>query len=209
MRLRPEARWLAGGVAVLVAITALAPVFASWAAPAYGAGARLLATGEPWQIGAVEVATVPGRPDRVLCLTARVQRSDDQPEPSAQVTGRVALGAVAEVPAVYWALLIAWPAQRRRVRVLRLLCGVPVYLALELATTVLGLVHALPEASAILAGNPDPLTGWERWTRFLEAGGRFALILAAALATLALAERWFAARPATAAPGAGAPGDLS
>ena len=43
-----------------------------------------------------------------------------------------------------------------------------------------------PEASAMLAGEIDPLTAWEQWSRFLESGGRFALELCAALLAVAL-----------------------
>jgi hypothetical protein len=73
---------------------------------------------------------------------------------------------------------------RRRLACLAL--GIPVFLALEASTTGCQLVHSMAQASAMLAGEPDPLTAWERWSRFLEAGGRFALEVCSALSLIAL-----------------------
>jgi hypothetical protein len=43
-------------------------------------------------------------------------------------------------------------------------------------------------STAILGGDNDPLTTWERWSQFLESGGRFAVAIAAALFTIAIAQ---------------------
>jgi hypothetical protein len=69
-----------------------------------------------------------------------------------------------------------------------------VFLALEAATTGCQLLHSMAEASAILAGE-DPVTFWERWSRFLEAGGRFVLEVATALVTVAAVPPLVSARP--------------
>jgi hypothetical protein len=84
---------------------------------------------------------------------------------------------------------------------IRLGAGIPVFLVLEAATTGCQLVHSMAQASAILAGQPDPLTVWERWSRFLEAGGRFALEVGAALITVTAVRMPPACRARRATPG--------
>ena len=91
------------------------------------------------------------------------------------------MGEVIETPLVFWTLVLLWPARTARQRVWRVAAGLPLFLALEAVTTGCQLVHPLAEASALLAGEQDPITVWEYWSRFLEAGGRFGLEVAAAL----------------------------
>jgi hypothetical protein len=67
--------------------------------------------------------------------------------------------------------------------------GIPVFLGLEGITTGIQLMHSLAEVSAILAGETNPLTLWERWSRFLEASGRFVIEVCAALLTIAIVQR--------------------
>jgi hypothetical protein len=118
-------------------------------------------------------------------------------QPAATLIGRVQAGAAIEGPLIFWTLLLAWPAQARR-RSALLLIGVPVFLGLEAATTVCQLLNGFAEASAIIAGSGS-MTGWERWSRFIESGGRDVLAVCAALLTVASARRLVpnvAARPA-------------
>ena len=91
-----------------------------------------------------------------------------------------------EGPLIYWSLLLAWPAPWR-LRAARLLLGIPLFLGLEAATTVCQLLNGFAETSAILAGAGDPVTAWERWSRFIESGGRDVLAVCAALLTIAVA----------------------
>lgn len=53
-------------------------------------------------------------------------------------------------------------------------------------TLLLRVMLPLAQASALLAGDADPVTAWDRWSRFLEFGGQFVLACGAAiiLATL-------------------------
>jgi hypothetical protein len=60
------------------------------------------------------------------------------------------------------------------------------------------LLNGFAEASAIISGSGS-MTGWERWSRFVESGGRDVLAVCAALLTVASARRLVptvAARPA-------------
>ena len=96
------------------------------------------------------------------------------------------MGEAVETPIVFWTLVLLWPARTAREYLVRLAVGIPVFLGIEAATTACQLVNPLAEASALLAGEQSPLTLWERWSRFLEAGGRFALEVAAAILPIAL-----------------------
>jgi hypothetical protein len=119
-------------------------------------------------------------------------------QPAATLIGRVHAGAAIEGPLIFWTLLLAWPASARR-RGALLLIGVPVFLGLEAATTVCQLLNGFAEASAIIAGS-GAITGWERWSRFLESGGRDVLAVFAALLTVASARRLVPAVAARSAP---------
>jgi hypothetical protein len=147
----------------------------------------------------------------VLRLIGEVRRRRRDPKPAALVVSRVEVCEAIETPIVFWTLLFAWPAANARERWLRLAVGAVVFLGLEAATTAVQLMHPLGETSALLARGSlsapedDPLTLWERWSRFLEAGGNFAVAAAGALATLAAGNALgrSAARQLTSGSGAG------
>jgi pimeloyl-ACP methyl ester carboxylesterase len=80
-------------------------------------------------------------------------------------------------------------AHRRAERLTRIAVGLPIFLGLEVFTTTVQLLHNLPEASALLAGEKNPLTLWERWSRFLEAGGLFVTEACAVVLTKVIAQR--------------------
>jgi hypothetical protein len=169
----PELRCgLAAAAALVIGVAGAAP-YARLAAPYYAAVDRLIAASHPWEVARVEVR--PGKSDLTaeLQLQGYVRRDKDAAERAARVVGRVQVGEVVETPIVFWTLLLMWPASSLRQRLIRFLVGVPVFLGLEAATTATQLVLPMAQASAILAGDKDPLTGWDHWSRFLEAGGQF------------------------------------
>jgi hypothetical protein len=137
----------------------------------------------------VEVVRDASSHSAILRLIGEVRRHREDARPLALVTGSVQVGEIIETPVIFWTLLVMWPATTRGSLLrplLMLVLGIPVFLALEAVTTPIQLVYSMARAAAILAG-ADPLTLWERWSRFLEAGGRFALETVAAFVTIALA----------------------
>jgi hypothetical protein len=90
---------------------------------------------------------------------------------------------------VFWMLVLLWPATSMRQRLTRIAIGVPLFLTLEAITTAVQFIHVLPEVSGRLAGETDPLTLLERWSRILEAGGRYVVEVFFVLMTIAAANR--------------------
>jgi hypothetical protein len=183
---RLEWRIGVAAVAALLAGALFARPYARLAAPYYAAVDRWIAASHPWQVDEVLVTDLQDH-GAVLRLTGEVRRRRSDTRPAAKVVGRVSVGEAIETPIVFWTLLAIWPAAASRERWVRLACGIPIFLALEAATTGVQLVHSMAEVSAMLGGEVDPVTAWEVWSRFLEAGGQFALVAAAAAATVALA----------------------
>jgi hypothetical protein len=179
---------MAGVVALTIGVAG-AENYARLAAPYYAAVATLIAQMHPWKIVAVVVTEEGSGHGAILQLTGEVRRHRDDPSPAARVVSHVQVGEAVETPIVFWTLLLVWPATSVRRRLTFVALGFPVFLGLEAVTTACQLVHSLAEASAILGGDPDPLTVWERWSRFLEAGGGFAVAVLAAVFTVAIAAR--------------------
>jgi hypothetical protein len=186
--MRLERRWLVAATAALLIGALGAETYAQWAAPYYWAAATWIARGRPWTISRVDVAPDAARPGVFVRLHGEVRAAANALRPAATLTGRVQAGAAIEAPLIFWTLLLAWPAQARRRRAW-LLMGIPVFLTLEAATTVCQLLTGFAEVSAVIAGESDSITRWERWSRFLEFGGRDVLAVCAALLTLACACR--------------------
>jgi hypothetical protein len=179
-RLRTKIRWgLVAAAALAIGVTCAEP-YARLMAPYYAAIARWIAVGHPWTV--VSVGVVPGSksPSAELRLVGEVRRAPGDARPAARVATYVQVGEAVETPIVFWALLLAWPAPMRR-RVVSIAIGLPLFLGLEAITTAVQLVHSMAQASAMLAGEQNPITLWERWSRFLEAGGQFALAVAFAV----------------------------
>jgi hypothetical protein len=170
--------------------------YAGLAAPYYAGCARLAALGRPWQIVSVGVEPSQVGPGAALKLIGDVRRHSSDLRPAARVVSRVQVGAVAETPAVFWTMLLLWPAASLRQRLARFALGMPMFLGLEATTTAVQLIHSLPEASALLADANGPVTWWERWSRFLEAGGRFVVEVGWVLLTIVLAQKIHRARAA-------------
>jgi hypothetical protein len=195
--MRRELWWGVIAMAVLAVASTCAPNYARFAIPYYAAGARLIAIGHPWRIAGVGVGPSNVGTGSVLMLIGDVRRRSDDANPAGRVIARVQVGEVVETPAVFWTMLLLWPAVSIRQRLMRIAIGLPIFLGLEAVTTLAQLVHNLPEVSALLAGEQDPITWLERWSRFLEAGGRFVVEICAVLLTVAVGRRlpWERAAP--------------
>jgi hypothetical protein len=184
--MRREIRMAVAALAAAAVGAAFAGPYARLVAPYYAGVARLIALGHPWQIVRVDLDAGAVQPGRALTLVGEVRRSAHDPVPAARVVTRLAVGEAVEGAVVFWTVLLLWPATSWRQRLFYCAAGIPAFAAIEALTTAVQLLHALAEASEILAGNDDPLTLWERWSRFLESGGRFATELVGALLTIAL-----------------------
>ena len=187
--MRPEIRWaLASAAALAVGVIGAVP-YARLAAPYYAFVDSLLAAHHPWEISRVDVKPGKSSLGAELQLEGYVRRRMNSREHAARVVGRVQVGEVVESPLVFWTLLLAWPARSTRRRALRCAIGVPVFLALEAITTATQLLLPMAQASALLAGDRDPVTDWDHWSRFLEFGGQFALAAAAAIVVASMTQR--------------------
>jgi hypothetical protein len=192
--MRREIRW------VLVALVALtlgvlgAVPYARWSAPYVLLAARAMAASNPWTIADVTVGQSDSSPATELRLDGYVYRRQGDDAPAARVVTRLSVGEAVETPVVFWGMLCAWPARSIRQRLLMLTVGLPIFLVLAGILTGGQLIHSMSDASAILAGDNDPKTLWDRASEFLEAGGLFVVDLSAALLVIA-AIRSFTPRP--------------
>ena len=184
------------GLIVVASLVALvlgatcASAYARLAAPFYAATAKSIAAAHPWRVVEVAVVQDATRHGSVLRMTGEVRRHREDERRAGVVISTVEVGEVVETPVVFWALVLLWPMRTVREGVIRILAAVPVFLALEVATTTCQLLHPLAEASALLAGEAEPVTAWERWSRFLESGGHFVVEVAAALLPVAIGAHW-------------------
>jgi hypothetical protein len=187
--MRREWRWAIAALMGLAVGTVGSEAYARMAAPFYFTAARVIGSLQPWDIEAVEVRPGKSTPGAELRLVGTVRRHSSDEHPAATVVGRVQVGESVETPVVFWTLVLAWGARSKREHLVRIALAVPLFLMLESLTTVYQLTYGLADASAVLAGDQSPLTLWDRWSRILEAGGRFTLEVAAALLSV-----WAAAR---------------
>jgi hypothetical protein len=187
--MRREWTWILAVVVAFAVGATGAEAYARWGVPFYTAATTLIAEMHPWRVIKVGVTQDEAKHGAVLRLTAEVRRHREDLRPAAVVVSRVEVGEVVETPIVFWTLVLMWPAQTARQRGLRIVVAIPMFLALEVVTTTCQLLHPLAEASALLAGETDPLTVWERWSRFLEAGGHFVLEVGAGLLSVAIISR--------------------
>lgn len=153
--------------------------------PYYAGMGRLLAGLHAWQIQEVGLAREgPGGAQEVR-LVAIVRKTPSQPLPALRVESTMTFGDIVQLPVIFWGILLAWRADTLKQLLLRLATGVPVFLTLEIVTTVCQLVGPMAEAAEYLNGNAHPLTAWEIWSRLMETGGRQALAAVAALLIVA------------------------
>jgi hypothetical protein len=179
--MRPEFRWTLAVAAAFGIGAIFAEPYARLAAPYYAAVDRLIAIGHPWEIAVIDVRPGKSKLSAELQLRGLVRRNREDLNAAARVIGRVQVGEVVETPLVFWTLLLMWPSTSIRQRVARLVAGIPAFLCLEAITTATQLVLPMAQASAILAGDNDPVTVWDRWSRFLEAGGQFVVVCSAGI----------------------------
>jgi hypothetical protein len=180
--LRREWRWALVALVALAVGTTCAEPYSRFALPYYRFVATTIARFHAWRVMDVMVVRDASNHGGALSLSGEVRRHREDTRPLALVVSSAQVGEVVESPLVYWTLLLLWPAATRRWRLCALVMGIPVFLVLEAVTTPIQLVYSMARASAILAGE-EPLTVWERWSQFLEAGGRFALEAVAAVFT--------------------------
>jgi len=192
--MRREIRWAAVAVVALLIGATCAELYARLMAPYYTAVARMLTIGRPWEIVAMEVTPSDVGPGTILRLVGDVRRNSTDVSPAGRVVTRVQVGSVVQTPIIFWAILFLWPAATRRQRVAYCLVGLPIFLAVEAVTTAVQLMHNLPEASALLAGEVDPLTLWERWAQFLENGGHVAVDVCGVLCAIFIAQKVYPRR---------------
>lgn len=184
--LRREIWWGVAAVAAFAIGAVCAKPYARLAAPYYTLADRVFATGHPWSTGTVEVKPNDKGPGFILLSISGIRRQSSNPPFAARTIARVQVGEAVETPMVFWTALLLWPATSMRQRLTRVAVGIPLFLGLEAITTAVQFIHALPEASARLAGETDPLTLLERWSRFLEAGGRYVTEVFFVLTTIAV-----------------------
>jgi hypothetical protein len=174
-------------LALAIGVTCAEP-YARLAVPFYAVVDWLISANHPWEVTSVEVQ--PGKSTAAeLQLHGYVRRHPDDLQPAARVLGRVQVGEAVETPVVFWTLLLVWPAASIRQRAQRLLIGTPVFFALEAVTTASQLMLPMAQASAILAGDNNPTTAWDHWSRFLEAGGQFVLVCVGAIMVISATGR--------------------
>lgn len=187
--MRPDFGWgVAAVVALALGVTCAEP-YARLAAPYYACVDRFIARGHPWEVTGVDVRPGKSNLTAELQLRANVFRYQGAPNRAARVVGRVQVGEVIETPLVFWTLLLLWPEESIRQRVIRVVVGIPVFLGLEAITTAAQLMLPMVQASAILAGDSQQVTPWDLWSRFLEAGGQFVLALGFAILVAATTRR--------------------
>jgi hypothetical protein len=194
--MRREWRWLAAATAALVLGTVGADTYVRVATPLYRLGAEWLIEGKPWQINSIGIRDAAGDSRRELWMTGELKSHSWDLQPSARADSRVQLAAVLQNPVVFWLVLLLVPVASIRSRVTLLGLGLPVFLLLEIATTSCQLVNALVQTAAMLDGEANPLTWTERWSRFLESGGRLVIDVCAALFCVSLLRQWERRRPA-------------
>jgi hypothetical protein len=184
-----EMGWACAAIAAFAIGSVCAKPYAELAAPYYTIVDRCLALGHPWKTGTVEVKPNDRGPGFVLVSTSEVRRQYSDTRVAARTVARVQVGEAIETPVVFWTLLLLWPAKSTRARLQRYAVGLPMFFGLEAITTAVQFIYVLPEASARLAGETDPVTLLERWSRFLEGGGRYVVEVFFVLMTVAFADR--------------------
>jgi hypothetical protein len=188
--MRREWRWALVAAGALTAGALGAESYSRLTAPGLAAVATLIAGSHPWRIRDVEVTREGPGQSAVLRIRGEVRRNRSDAKPAAIVVSGVSVGEVIQTPVVFWTLLLLCPARDARERWWRAAVGAPVFIGLEIAFAACQLLYAMAHASALLAGDPNPLPLWERCARLIEAGGGFVLSAAAALLTVAVLQ-WY------------------
>ncbi len=182
-------RWLIVAAAALTVGATCSEQYARLVAPYYLTAARLIAQAHPWQIVELTVGPDMSGHGQAVLMTGLVREHRDDLQPSAKVICRLQVAAAVESPVILGTLLLAWPATNYRRRLAYLALGVPVFLGLEAVTSVCQLLNPLAYASAVLAGDTEPVTLLEHWSRFIESGGRAVLAHCAAILTVTATHR--------------------
>lgn len=192
--MRREYRWAVASIIALTIGVFAANGYARTAIPFYRVVANALTAGHPWKVETVRIRQSDAGPAMELQLVGEVRNRITDPEPAALILSRAQLGSITQNAVVFWLLLLLVPPVSIRQLLLYLAVGLPMFALLESITTVCQLVGPMAYATAVLAGEPDPLTLWERWSRFLQAGGLIVIDICAGLLTVSIARAGFNTR---------------
>lgn len=103
--------------------------------------------------------------------------------PGLSVSSSTLTGHALQHPLLMFSLLLAWPAQHFSQRIARLFICVPILLLLEMLDVPLVLLGSIEDV--ILANLPNSTSSLlVIWMNFMNGGGRLALSIVAALATI-------------------------
>jgi hypothetical protein len=192
--MRIVARWAAVIAIVGVVGFAGAERYAKLLAPAYEGALRLLAGQNAWDITRFTIDDSGRDHAVILRVGGTVHRTADPSTSSATVNVTRPVGSLIELAVVFWVLVLGWPVAERRQRLVLVAIGVPVLLLADIASTGCSLAGQFADARAMLQLAADTgaipevneaWTLWERWSRFLEGGGRIVIGVVLALAVIA------------------------
>ncbi len=116
---------------------------------------------------------------------------------SAVVIATVTAGAVMQIVVTFWGVLLATRCASWRARIATTAAGIPICISLTVIAATGQLLAPSYGALAVLQGRADTATSWDYASDFLEAGGRTALSIAAALIVAAMAASSSAATRST------------
>lgn len=176
---------VAATTGVLVAATLLAEPGARLLAPLTGvAVSAVAARHHTWVVESVAVSAEAARAPELVARGLVLDRPGDFSS-GARVRARVSVGAAVEMPCVFAIVWLLWPGAPRA-RIAALLVGLALALACDVVVLSAMLLDGFVAGERALAGRDD-LTGPLAWfSGFLESGGRSALALVLAVATLTL-----------------------
>jgi hypothetical protein len=185
-----EIQWVLIATVVLFVSSTSAELYARTMTPFYAAVAEIVSRVHPWRVLDVRVESPPGTGRRVVELVGEVRQNRSDPLPAAAVEGHLQIDSILQTPVIFWTVILLWPSRSFRRKLVFAIAGIPIFLIAEAATTVAQLISPLAQASAMLAGDSDPLTLWERWNRLMEAGGRLVVAFFGALLAVVLTTRF-------------------
>lgn len=161
--------------------SALLPLFA-WEIEAVAPQFRIL-TMSLGTSGADSVVSAEAAPAAVVLVAGKLLPL----APQSRFQAATLAGHVLQPVILLFAVLVAWPESQWRRYAMRLVAALPFLVLLPLLDVPLVLAAEL-EATLIDIAKPGMHSALDTWRAFLEGGGRLAMPIAIAIATVALAE---------------------